>query len=215
MNIQELCKVHSETDKAALGYDKIYDQLFALGKETVEKLLEIGIHKGDSLRVWRDFFPNGRIYGWDKNPKTMFKDDRIATQLVDHDKVQDVDKALNVIGGNIDIIIDDGSHYMDSQQILLSLLWKALKPGGLYIIEDLHTSTVPGEYGVGLWNETTFHVLQRLQKSGTLYSGYIEIRKAIEIQKAIESVSIHSIPAVNYPPWNTFILGVITKGESK
>jgi len=36
--------------------------------------------------------------------------------------------------------IDDGGHTMDQQITSLSYLWSAVKPGGLYVIEDLQTS---------------------------------------------------------------------------
>lgn len=42
--------------------------------------------------------------------------------------------------GLFDIIIDDGGHTMDQQMTSLEFLWKAVKPGGLYVIEDLQTS---------------------------------------------------------------------------
>ena len=42
--------------------------------------------------------------------------------------------------GLFDVIIDDGGHTMVQQITSLEYLWKTVKPGGLYVIEDLQTS---------------------------------------------------------------------------
>lgn len=52
-------------------------------------------------------------------------------------------KFINESGGEFDVIIDDGGHTMDQQLTSLEYLWKIVKPGGLYIIEDLQTSHWP------------------------------------------------------------------------
>lgn len=44
----------------------------------------------------------------------------------------------------LDIIIDDGGHTMDQQLTSLQLLWKLIRPGGVYVIEDLGTSYLEG-----------------------------------------------------------------------
>jgi hypothetical protein len=43
-------------------------------------------------------------------------------------------------GGNFDVVIDDGSHVPEHQLISFESLWPAVKPGGLYIVEDLETN---------------------------------------------------------------------------
>lgn len=39
-----------------------------------------------------------------------------------------------------DVILDDGSHKMEHQQISIGVLFRKLKSGGIYVLEDLHTS---------------------------------------------------------------------------
>ena len=42
------------------------------------KLLEIGVHKGGSLKLWRDYFPRGTIVGIDlKLPEGFIPGERI------------------------------------------------------------------------------------------------------------------------------------------
>lgn len=53
-------------------------------------------------------------------------------------------------GGNFDIIIDDGGHFMNQQRVSLEELWKIVKPGGIYFCEDLQTSYMPDHGGDSL-----------------------------------------------------------------
>jgi hypothetical protein len=53
--------------------------------------------------------------------------------------------------GGFDIIIDDGSHWYRDQRVSMEVLWPALSDGGVYLVEDVHTSylaTYEGGRGV-------------------------------------------------------------------
>jgi len=63
------------------------------------------------------------------------------------------------IGGKFDIIIDDGSHQMQHQMASLYLLFNAIKPGGIYVVEDLHTSYWSG-FGGQYHGNTTMELLK-------------------------------------------------------
>ena len=68
--------------------------------------------------------------------------------------------------GLFDVIIDDGGHSMNQQITSLDYLWKIVKPGGLYFIEDLQTSFWE-QYGGDATNQdrekrTTIRYLQGL-----------------------------------------------------
>ena len=132
----------TKTDKGLSGhyYTEIYDLFFLPLKNRAGKVLEIGIASGDSLKMWRDYFPKATIYGIDIVPKTELDSDRIKTFVADQANRSQLESFVGKFGGNFDIIIDDGGHHMNHQQISLGFLFKYLKPGGYYIIEDLHMS---------------------------------------------------------------------------
>ena len=59
MNIQELTVKYNLDKSGKLhDYGRFYDFFFQSKKNEPIKLLEIGIHLGDSLRMWKDFFVN-------------------------------------------------------------------------------------------------------------------------------------------------------------
>ena len=104
---------------------------------TPKRVLEIGVQNGGSLKIWHDFFPDADIIGVDTLESCKdHAGDRISIVIGSQSDV----KFLETLG-TFDIIIDDGGHYMTQQQVSMNtLLANQLSPGGLYIIEDLHTS---------------------------------------------------------------------------
>jgi len=118
----------------------LYDQhLRALRDEQIT-LLEIGVFRGESLRMWRDYFPLGRIYGVDIDADAMqHEDERIRVFIGSQSDDAFLDNVI-AESGEPDIIIDDGSHLASDQIGSLLHLWPHLKPGGYYIVEDTHTS---------------------------------------------------------------------------
>lgn len=101
-----------------------------------KRILEIGVQGGGSLKIWRDFFPEAEIVGVDTDEKCKeHEGHNIKIVIGDQANV----KFLETLG-NFDIIIDDGGHYMTQQQVSLKTLMSQLNDGGLYVIEDLHTS---------------------------------------------------------------------------
>jgi len=114
-----------------------YEEVFNGMENNKGGLLELGIWKGGSLRMWRDFFKKMHIIGLDRNPKWMIKgEERISTYCVDQ---KDIPEYISE-GEWYDIIIDDCSHVGSlSRQSFNHLFHNNLKPGGLYVIEDWQT----------------------------------------------------------------------------
>lgn len=147
MRSHELNLSQYDSDKIISGYLTVYDELFQSLVHQPVKLLEIGIYRGGSLRLWRDYFPHGQIAGVDLNlPDNLKEVDRIQIFQGSQDDgpfLQQV--AREVAPEGFDIIIDDGSHLGDlTRKTFWHLFEKHLKPGGYYIIED---------WGTGYWSD--------------------------------------------------------------
>jgi len=136
------------TDKIANRYLDRYDPVFAPWVNKELKLLEIGIHEGGSLLLWRDYFPSGTIAGVDIDPppKALASEERIHLfqgSQADPRFLSDV--ANRVAPDGFDIIIDDASHIGElTRKAFWHLFDNHLKHGGLYVIED---------WGTGYWDD--------------------------------------------------------------
>jgi cephalosporin hydroxylase len=133
-------------------YLDLYERHFAHLRGTAFTMLEIGVSQGGSLELWREYFGDQAVIcGIDIDPDCAAKVDppnlvRIGSQD-DPDFLRGVAAEL----GELDLVLDDGSHIGRHQQASFETLWPLVKPGGLYVIEDLHTSywgpTFEGRYG--------------------------------------------------------------------
>ena len=57
------------TDKSSRAHDYLgYYENALRGLSRIDRILEIGVHEGASLRMWRDFLPRARIVGLDLLP---------------------------------------------------------------------------------------------------------------------------------------------------
>jgi hypothetical protein len=122
------------------GYIRLYEQYFADRRHDALTLLEIGVAHGASLRMWQEFLPKARIYGLDRNPNcTVFSGNRIEVFIGDQSDPQFLGDVIDRIGA-LDIVIDDGSHVGEHQIESFESLFPAVREGGLYVVEDLHTS---------------------------------------------------------------------------
>jgi len=148
-NLRRLAKINGSDKWGAHRYCQHYERHFAHMRTRRITLLEIGIGGyddpklgGNSLRMWRSYFPRGQIYGVDIADKSPHDERRIHTFRGDQ---SDEGFLLSVIAqiGKPDIIIDDGSHQNPHVISSFKILFPLLAENGLYVIEDTQTSYWP------------------------------------------------------------------------
>jgi hypothetical protein len=138
------------TDKWGLHrYAQHYDRHFAKFRKSEFNLLEIGIGGysrkmagGKSLRMWKAYFPKAQIVGLDIQDKSFVNEDRI---LAYQGSQTDAELLKEIVRthGKFKIIIDDGSHRPEHIRATFGILFPLLAKGGMYAIEDTHTSYWP------------------------------------------------------------------------
>ena len=133
MTLLELGKKHGTDKGSTHAYLPIYDDILTMLKP--KDLLEVGVGRGGSLRLWRDYCPNTQVYGLDVKERHLFQDDRITTMLANSTKTAEVDRVLQ--DQTFDLIIDDGSHKSSDQYETYLNLSPRLNTGGVYVIEDV------------------------------------------------------------------------------
>ncbi|MEP6742093.1 MAG: class I SAM-dependent methyltransferase [bacterium] len=132
-----------DTDKADHGhYLRNYEQYFQPLLDCEVRLLELGVYKGGSLLLWRDYFPRGLIVGLDLQRVQI--DDPSGRIRIYQGMQQDTELLDRIASENapagFDVIIDDCSHIGELTRISFWHLFdNHLKPGGLYVIEDWST----------------------------------------------------------------------------
>ncbi|SUS06009.1 conserved hypothetical protein [uncultured Defluviicoccus sp.] len=129
-----------DTDKG-VNYLRYYEHFFRPLRNQPVNLLELGIHRGGSLRMWRDYFPLGKIIGVDLAPPQMEPVTRLHTFAGDASDPETFQRIEQQTGcSSFDIIIDDASHVGSISKKSFELLYvERLAKGGIYVIEDWGT----------------------------------------------------------------------------
>ncbi len=145
-------------------YTLFYDGLFKNSKNKNLKIAELGILYGASLLMWKEYFVNSEIYGFDYNPylindfKRKFNNDRITLSSIDVTSKNSIVKVFSELNILYDIIIEDTTHNFEDQIRVIENTYKYLKPGGVLIIEDIFKS-----YNENAYIRKLTHILEQFQ----------------------------------------------------
>lgn len=129
-------------------YFDIYESTIRDLGDAPLRMLEIGVNRGGSAKMWNRFLPKGSVYlGLDINPDCKQFEDRdnnIFVEIGDQSEPGFVSR-ITKEHGPFDIIIDDGSHVCSHMVESFNFLFDtALKSPGVYIAEDAHSNFWPG-----------------------------------------------------------------------
>lgn len=146
-NLDVLAMVFGTDKNLGHNYTRHYAKHFKKFRFRRVKLFEIGVGGyddpltgGQSLRMWKKYFPFGQIISLDLYDKSQLQENRIKIYRGSQNDPQILDKISAECGNEFDLIIDDGSHINEHVIATFKLLFPKLKEGGIYVIEDLQTS---------------------------------------------------------------------------
>jgi len=141
--VSEALRRHGSDKVTVHTYGAFYDKLWRdVRPRTV---VEIGVLNGASLRAWQDVAPGGRIIGADRNPPAGL--DVVRMTSPDFAPLRDRLRQESPV----DLIIDDGSHTLADQVAGVRALWFSLRPGGVYVVEDLQDERAVEWFRVEGW----------------------------------------------------------------
>jgi cephalosporin hydroxylase len=151
-----MLELDANTDKNTVhSYLPLYESLFT-PKKNCKHVLEIGIYKGGSIKLWSDFFTKATIHGIDimharehdlshlngKNVVLYTSTNAYHPKMIRHFMHQNI---------KFDVMIDDGPHTLESMKLFIRLYTPLMTNDGILIIEDVQawewieilTHTVP------------------------------------------------------------------------
>jgi SAM-dependent methyltransferase len=175
----KLCRIMAKYGSDKSGdhtYTVVYGSLLGARRERVKRVFELGLgttdasipanmgthgKPGASLRGWREYFPHAEVFGADIDLKVLFEEDRIRTYQCDQTDLDSITRmwSATALQEPFDLIIDDGLHTFEANQLLLEASINRLNDGGLYVVEDV------SHRALTRWAELLSH-------SGSAHDGY-------------------------------------------
>jgi hypothetical protein len=195
-------------------YTRIYNQIFQHFRNQAITFVEIGLLRPDrdkrrssnaseagndaslpskpmtapSLAAWRAYFPRAKIVGFDIDDFSNVHMPSVTILQGDMSKPTDLQRIIAAAPGGIDVLIDDGSHVSHHQQIAFKELFPAIKPGGIYVVEDCHWQDPVYEKPGSV---QTRHMLAEFRRNGRFVSPEIEAGKAEALARQIGSIGFY------------------------
>ena len=129
-------------------YFNAYHRHFERFRGKSVTFVEVGVQSGGSALMWRWYFgENLRYIGIDVNPNVKkFESDWATIVLGDQASENFWVDFKKQFPEPIDIFLDDGGHTMPQQLQTITSAYSLVRPGGVFVCEDLETSYVP-EFG--------------------------------------------------------------------
>ena len=140
----DLCNILEKfgSDKSSdwHNYSPLYNFMFSENRNNNLNFFEVGIYGGASVKSWKEYFKNSKIYGGDVNRDYFINEERIKSFFCDQDNpdsIRGMWESEELKGIQFDVIIDDGKHEYISNINFLDNSYHKLKEGGIFIVEDL------------------------------------------------------------------------------
>lgn len=131
---------------------ELYEPEFQPFQDKEINFLEIGVLMGESMKLWSDYFVNAKnVIGMDTFEREGFEEEKVRENLKDHNvelwnmnsisgdqvRYKEFCDKYGKTGNGLDIVIDDGHHFYESQIKTFHRFAPLMNEGGIYIVEDI------------------------------------------------------------------------------
>ena len=174
-------KPSKQDDKKIIahGYARIYEKYLKEHKDKNLNIIELGSFYGNASAAFYFYFKNSQIYSADINPDMyIYRSKRLKNFFTDTSSRSSIE--INILSRNIefDLIIEDASHMLKDQIISLFILFKNLKSGGLFIVEEIDFPEKREDMRIGQEFPDLKTILNKIINNENFNSRYInEIEK--------------------------------------
>ena len=172
----QYAKPSKQEDKKIIahGYAKIYEKYLKEHKDKNLNIIELGSFYGNASAAFYFYFKNSQIYSADINPDMyLYRSKRLKNFFTDTSSRASIEK--NILSRNIkfDLIIEDASHMLKDQIISLFILFKNLKSGGFFIVEEIDFPEKREDMRVGQEFPDLKTILKKILNKENFNSKYI------------------------------------------
>jgi hypothetical protein len=127
------------------SYFRVYEHLLAPLRNSKVTFVEIGVLDGGSLHMWREYLGSeARIIGVDNNPDAKRLESDGFEIYIGNQSDETFWNEFKCHVNEIDVLLDDGGHTYEQQITTVENVSEVMKDNSLIIIEDTHTSYMPG-----------------------------------------------------------------------
>ena len=188
--------VFKKTKNQGHGFSKLYTKHLKHLKKKEIKILEIGSYACASAAAFVKYFENSSVYCFDINiSKFVFSSNNIHVYGLDINNENELKRILEKIklesnSNFFDIIIDDGSHYLSNILFSLKTLFRYVKKGGIYVIEDFKHPNYY-DYNRDIEHILVDQVLANLQEKKIFNSDIIKNDDQVYLHNNISKIKIN------------------------
>ena len=137
-------------------------------------ILELGAFRGNAAAALFFYFNNAHISSGDIFPDLFTdKSKRIKNFFIDTSSELQIQDKIVSKDKYFDFIIEDAGHYLKDQIISLFILFKKLKPEGIFIVEELDFPDIRNDMNVEKEKPTLREILYLIKENKEFYSKYI------------------------------------------
>ena len=200
-SLDDLANKYS-TDKGSLyhgasrhGYAPFYDEILKLLRDQEIRMLELGIcmeetEGGHSVFMWSEYFSQASIYTFDivdmSNHPAITNYPNNFFYRGDQGNRNDFISMYNEFGNKpFDFVLEDGSHTTEHQMISFGHLFQYVKPGGVYILEDV---SIPGNPVCCIRNDETFGIIDNFNKTGKFETEHLTDSEVSYIETHVDKI---------------------------
>ncbi len=156
------------------AYHAFYEKFFQKEKTKTLNILELGSFRGNAAAALFFYFKNAYINSGDIFPDLFtYKSKRINNFFIDTSSELELQNKIVNKDQYFDFIIEDAGHYLKDQIISLFILFRMLKPEGVFIIEELDFPDIRNDMNIDNEKPTLREILYLIKKNKNFYSKYI------------------------------------------
>lgn len=143
LNLTDLADKHGlDQGSTKHRFTELYHLLFLPYRNRAIQFMALGVSEGaqgndvPAAQMWLEYFTKAQVHGVDPADFSGFADERFSFAQCDLETRESIGKMAEPLPA-LDIVVDDATHASHHQQNAFVELFDALKPGGIYCIEDL------------------------------------------------------------------------------